>query len=312
MFPARPKLACINIDMDSLVHYAGIHGLPDSALPEGAKSLVDRLAFDRFHALLADAGVKGTWFVIGDDLGERGSAVLRKAVAEGHEPGNHTQRHTYSLSALPAEAIARDLSEGADTIERACGVRPRGFRAPGYTFTPAMYAALEAQGYAYGSSTFPAAPYYLAKAAVLGSQRLRGRVSASRLDVPQVLTAPRTPYLPDPENPYRRGRGRVPEMPITVEPLTAFPWIGTFLATMPEPAERLLWKSVSRLPFLNLELHGADLIDGSDGTGEALLAVQRDLNVPATRKIRRLSAIAKRMAGEFEVVTLLHASQRLP
>jgi hypothetical protein len=303
------RLACINIDLDGLNHYAAIHGLPAGALPDGAADLIDRVAIDRFTALCDDAGVKGTLFAIGSDLRDAGKASLRAAVAGGHEIGNHTDAHDYALARRTPEVIAADIRRGADEIEAACGIRPRGFRAPGYTFTAPMYGALVDQGYAYGSSVFPAAPYYLAKAAVLGLMRLRGSRSRSILDRPRVLGAPLLPYRPAPDEPYRRGDGAVPELPITVEPITRFPFIGTYVATLPAPVVFGLYRSIKRQPFLNLELHGVDLIDESDGTGPALPRAQRDLRVPASSKLARLAELLLRMRQDYEVVTLLEASR---
>lgn len=303
------RLACINIDLDALPHYAAIHALPAGALPPEASDLVDRVATARFVELCDGAGVKGTLFAVGRDVTAAGAALLRRATEAGHEVGNHTFAHDYTLARQAPADIASDISRGADALEAATGTRPRGFRAPGYTFTAAMYAALVQQGYAYGSSVFPAAPYYLAKAAVLGAQALRGRTSASMLDTPRVLAAPLEPYRPDPAAPYQRGGGAVPELPITVEPVTRFPFIGTFVTTLPAAAVFTMYRSIARGDFLNLELHGVDLLDQSDGTGAALPAVQRDLRVAAGTKIQRLAELLRRIRGDYEVVTLLAASR---
>jgi peptidoglycan-N-acetylglucosamine deacetylase len=143
---------------------------------------------------------------------------------------------------------------------------------------------------------------------VMGALALTGRRSRSVLDRPRVLAAPLLPYRPDPDEPYRAGDGAVPELPITVEPLTRFPFIGTFVATLPAGVVDVLYRRVARQPFLNLELHGIDLVDESDGAGPALARAQRDLRVPAARKQARLAELLGRIRGEYDVVTLLQAS----
>ena len=210
------RLACVTIDLDGLSHYAAIHAMPEGTLPASAEDLVDRVAIDRFLELCGNQQVPGTLFAIGNDLRDHGKASLRRAVENGHEVGNHTFWHRYALWQKGLSDVATDISRGADALEAATGVRPRGFRAPGYTFTAEMYRALVEQKYAYGSSVFPAAPYYVAKAVVLALQNLVGRQSASSLDRPRVLTAPLEPYRPDPAEPYRKGDGAVVELPITV------------------------------------------------------------------------------------------------
>ena len=305
------RQACITIDLDGLSHYAAIHALPAGALPASGEDLVDRVAIDRFLDLCDNHQIPGTLFAIGSDLREHGKAALRRAAQGGHEVGNHTFWHRYALGQQGTADVSTDIRRGADALEAACGVRPRGFRAPGYTFTAEMYRALVEQNYAYGSSVFPAAPYYLAKAVVLAVQNLAGRHSASSMDRPRVLTAPLEPYRPDPEEPYRKGDGSVVELPITVEPITRFPFIGTFVCTLPAMVVFSIYRNIVRQPFLNLELHGADLLDESDGTGSALPQLQRDLRVPATDKLARLAELLRRIKQDYEVVTLLTASAQV-
>jgi peptidoglycan/xylan/chitin deacetylase (PgdA/CDA1 family) len=305
------RIASISIDLDSLSHYCRIHALPEDALGPGGDTAVYRLAIDRFVELCQETGVRGTLFAVGQDL-QPGQAALAKAARSGFEIGNHTYWHDYALAQKSPAAISADILRGGDAIEAAVGKRPRGFRAPGYTFNAAMYRALEQQGYRYGSSVFPAAPYYLAKAGVLAYRRITGTHSAAILDRREVLGAPRLPYLPDPAHPYRRGLGRVPELPITVEPVSRLPFYGTAVVALPPAAVRALYLSVARLPFLNLELHGVDLMDASDGAGDELSRRQRDLQIPAARKRERLKSMLHRIAQDYDVKTLAEASQRLP
>jgi peptidoglycan/xylan/chitin deacetylase (PgdA/CDA1 family) len=124
------RLACINIDLDALPHYAAIHGLEDSALPRAGVDLVDRVATARFLELCDGAGVKGTLFAVGRDVGDAGARLLRGAVDAGHEVGNHTFAHDYTLARQAPADIAADISRCADTLEALTGTRPRGFRAP--------------------------------------------------------------------------------------------------------------------------------------------------------------------------------------
>ena len=96
--------------------------------------------------------------------------------------------------------------------------------------------------------------------------------------------------------------------PVTVDPLTRFPFLGTFVVTLPARLVFTLYRSVARQPFLNLELHGIDLIDASDGSGPALAKAQRDLRVPAGEKMARLGELIRRIREDYDVVTLLEAS----
>jgi peptidoglycan-N-acetylglucosamine deacetylase len=78
--------------------------------------------------ILEAAGARATFFVLGA-RGVTSPATLRRAVADGHEVGNHTWAH----SALPLcgpNFIRQTIRATSDFVERTTGVRPRVFRAP--------------------------------------------------------------------------------------------------------------------------------------------------------------------------------------
>jgi Predicted xylanase/chitin deacetylase len=77
-------------------------------------------------ALLGRHGARATFFVLGHKVGAR-EEVLRRALSEGHEVGNHSWNHHPRGRALP------DLAQLACTnaaIRNATGRRPALFRAP--------------------------------------------------------------------------------------------------------------------------------------------------------------------------------------
>lgn len=306
------RLACISVDLDSLHHYCRIHGLPESALDARARGLVYSTAVPRFRELLRSVGAPGTFFAIGEDLADPQAAdALREAHRAGIEVGNHSHSHDYALTRRAPESIREELVRAEEAILAATGTRPVGFRAPGYTLNAALYAATAERGYLYGSSTFPAAPYYGAKAAVMGALALMGRPSRSILDTPRVLLAPRTPYRPDPAQPYQRGSGAVLELPMTVTPGVRLPFIGTFAATMPLPAVHAAWRACRSDTLFNFELHAVDVLDANDGIPPQLVRQQRDLRVSSARKMERLSAIFRWLKEDADLVTLRVAAERL-
>jgi hypothetical protein len=314
-----PRLACLNIDLDGLRHYAGIHGVPAESLGPGGADAVARIASDRFCELLGGAGtgIPGTLFAIGEDLfvGSDtllpGGASLRRAAEAGHEIGNHTHHHRYDLARMSASEIAQEVEGGAAFIASAVGRRPVGFRAPGYTLSAPILAAAVEAGHRYDSSTYPAVPYYLAKASVLGWQRLRGRSSRAILDRPRVLAAPPLPYRPARDEPYAAGDLPLWELPISTEPWTRLPLIGTTVTTLPDRVFDVFYRGFRQREFLNLELHGIDLMDASDGAGELLPQHQPDLRIPAAKKLAKLRRLFARIAADYEIVTLANVAERL-
>jgi len=302
------KVCCLSVDLDEIHHYFAIHATAGSA--EGASTAVYDVALERFLDWSRRAQVPLTLFAVAEDL-QRAEVVrgLRRAEAAGHEVGNHTLNHRYDLVRLSREEQVRQVREATRCFERHLSQPVVGFRAPGYTMTEAVYEVLQDEGLEYSSSVFPCPYYYAAKAAVVGLLRLRGKVSRSILDHPRVLTAPAAPYRIG-ERYTERGAG-VLELPIGVTPWLRLPVIGTSLmAAGPRWAKRLC-ASLARRDLVNLEFHGIDLLDRTDGL-EALATRQRDLFVPLERKLSTLNAVVEQLRSQgVEFTTLRDAARRM-
>lgn len=304
-------LACVNVDLDSIPQYCRIHGLRDDNLPAETALAIYRRGLERFLELFALRRVPATFFAIGEDLLDEASAATLRAAAEaGHEIGNHTFSHDYALTRRTPAEIAEEVARGEEAIAAAVGRTPRGFRAPGYTLTPELYGVLLDRGYLYDSSVFPAAPYYAAKAGIIGARTLIRRPTRAVLDRPEVLLAPTKPYFPDPDEPYRRGHGKTIELPIAVAPFTRAPFIGTSALAFPRPAVKVIYRTLRGQPLLNFELHGIDLLDEDDLHFPALARRQPDLKVPRSLKRERLKEILTWISNDFEIVTLEAAAHR--
>lgn len=304
------RLASVSVDLDSLPHYFRIQGLDESQLDDRARELVSKVAIDRCLELFD--GRPATFFAIGEDLADPclGQA-LKRAHSANVEIASHSFAHDYSLSRRPPEEIAADLKAADEAITAAVGARPSGFRAPGYTLSPALLQAVAAQGYGYDSSAFPAVPYYSAKALVMGALRLMGRPSRALLDSPRVLLAPRVPYRPDLRAPYSVGSAPLVELPMAVGPLTRLPFIGTFVTQLPWPVVKATYLTLKPDPLINFELHAIDVLDESDGVPAVLARQQRDVKVPAVEKMARLKEVFGWLWSDGEPVTLAEASKRL-
>lgn len=85
-------------------------------------------ATPRILDALAARNVKATFFVLGRHA-DRWPELVRRVAAEGHALGNHGWHHR-KLHIRGPGYVRRDLMMGTESIERACGVRPRVFRAP--------------------------------------------------------------------------------------------------------------------------------------------------------------------------------------
>jgi len=106
--------------------------------------------------LLAAKRVHATFFCLGW-VAARHPALLREIAARGHEVASHGWDHRLATTFTP-EGFRADLRRTADAITAACGVVPRGYRAPSFSVAPSnlwVFDVLRDEGYAYSSSVFP-------------------------------------------------------------------------------------------------------------------------------------------------------------
>lgn len=163
--------------------------------------------------LLRRHDVRATFFVVGEVAAEYPELIERIGDA-GHELGSHGHTHT-PLHDLSRESLDRELAASTEAIEAAAGVRPVGFRAPNFSLdeeTEWAFEVLEANGYRYDSSVFPA-----------------------RTPMYGVRDAPVEPYPVAPESPFREPAappdGGLVEFPLSVaHPTLRVPVAGGFYA----------------------------------------------------------------------------------
>lgn len=108
--------------------------------------------------LFAEAGVKATLFTLGW-VAERYPAILRRAVAEGHEIASHGYDHVRVFTMTPAQ-FREDIAKTRAILEDASGVAITGYRAPSFSIdkrNPWAHEELARAGYAYSSSVAPIA-----------------------------------------------------------------------------------------------------------------------------------------------------------
>lgn len=297
------RLFSVSVDLDGLGCYAAVHGLPEASLDERALRAVPEVALGRFAELFGGLGLRATFFAIGRELEEvpGAAAALAGAARAGHEVGSHSWAHDYALAKRAPAEIDADLARCDEVIERATGRAPRGFRAPGYTLSKALLGSLRRRGYLYDSSLLPSPPYYAAKAVALGLHRLAGRRSSSILGGIGQLFGRRGPH---------RLSG-VRELPIATLPFLRGPVIGTVALAAPARLAQALARAAFAQGHLNLELHGIDLLDATDGPSPRLARLQPGLRLPAAVKARRLRALLAGLLRDCEACTLQQAAERL-
>ena len=281
----REPCTLVSVDLDDVACYHAIHGLGEPA-PEMHALVLER-CLPRFLDLFAELNVKATFFVVGRDLerdrasGAKGEAVLRRALADGHELANHGHAHAYDLVTWSRDAVRADL-RACDAALRELGADPLGFRAPGYTHDTALLEVVRELGYAYDSSSLPSPLYYAAKLGAIALYAITGRPSRSLARGASSFMGSTAPHR----------RGELWELPMSVTPRLRLPLIGTSLLCTPDGIARRLAEAARRLPYFHLELHALDLADGErDGYAPALRSRQPELRTALPLKQRRLRSL---------------------
>lgn len=280
-------LCCaISVDLDEIPNYCAIHGVQ---LHELNTTAVYDVALPRLQSFADKHALPLTLFAIGRDL-ERAeaAATVRRLARAGHEIANHSLDHFYDLTRRPRDVMLEQVRGCSERVEAITGAAPKGFRAPGYVTTQALYDVLAEVGLEYSSSVFPCPWYYAPKVAAIGVKALRGRPSASLVDDPRVLTAPSGPYRVGKPY-YRRGSGLV-ELPIGVTHGVRLPFIGTSLTLAGPRGAGWLTRRMLGAELVNLELHGIDVLDRGDGLA-ALAEYQPDVRVCVERKLQTLDRV---------------------
>ena len=131
--------------------------------------VIPRSAWDQFPLRVGEAArrcldlfdrhdAKATFFTLGW-VAERDPALVREIVARGHELGSHGYDHVKVCGQTRDEFLA-DVVKTKALLEDIAGVPVNGYRAAGFSITPATpwaYDALAQAGHVYSSSSHPIA-----------------------------------------------------------------------------------------------------------------------------------------------------------
>ncbi|MEY3025704.1 MAG: hypothetical protein RLZZ238_601 [Planctomycetota bacterium] len=146
----------LSFDIEDWFHIVDVAELEDPATWEGRSSLVERRT-DEILETLSRFGVRATFFILGW-IADRHPALVRRIAEAGHELGSHSYWHR-RVYTLEQEEFRTDTIRSLDAIEAACGIRPRGYRAPSFSILPGAEWALDVLldcGIHWDASLFPA------------------------------------------------------------------------------------------------------------------------------------------------------------
>jgi polysaccharide deacetylase family protein (PEP-CTERM system associated) len=111
---------------------------------------------DRVLQIFSDAGVSGTFFVLGW-VAQRSPGLVRRIHALGHEIACHGMSHEFVYRQTP-EQFRAETRQSKRLLEQTIGQPVRGYRASTYSITRKAMWALDIlldEGFEYDSSIFP-------------------------------------------------------------------------------------------------------------------------------------------------------------
>ncbi|MCX8036924.1 MAG: polysaccharide deacetylase family protein [Candidatus Sumerlaeia bacterium] len=219
--------------------------------------------------MFSDLGIAATFFVVGADAQIPWKRkILEKVLDEGHEVANHSFNHALQMGQFGRQQVENEILDCQKTLSETLQVQARGFRAPGYSYSPQVLEVLEHNGFWYDASLLPTR-----WGSVL--RWIARRISTTpNSPVPQFDAGAGGHKTTRPFWATEAGQGvlheklacesrPLVEVPVSVTPRLRFPMHGGigFLLGKRYVTEAI--KAIRRSRhFLNYVIHGMDLVDG--------------------------------------------------
>jgi peptidoglycan/xylan/chitin deacetylase (PgdA/CDA1 family) len=218
MKSSKPKkVASLSLDLDNQWSYMKTHG--DNAW-ESHPSYLD-WAVPRILEFLDQRSLKITFFIVGKDaVIDANKPALRSIGDAGHEVGNHSFNHEPWLHLYSEQELDDELSNAEEAIESATGVKPRGFRGPGFSLSPATLRVLQRRGYRYDATVFPNLLNPLARAYFFATSSLTPEEKEQRKELFGTWRDALRPVSPFQ---WRIDEATLFELPVTTMPIFKTP-----------------------------------------------------------------------------------------
>ena len=308
---STPKpLASLSLDLDNQWSYMKTHG---DAGWETLPSYLD-VVVPRVLEILRRQNLTITFFVVGLDAAQPSNHAVLKSIADaGHEIGNHSYHHEPWLHLYSQDELEHEFTCAETSIQRATGQHPRGFRGPGFSFSPAVLELLARRGYEYDASTFPtflgpiARLYYFAKSSLSKEQSSQRKALFGSA---KEGFRPLKPYR------WQTPAGPLTEIPVTTMPIARVPIhlsYVLYLATYSRAIALLYWNTALTLcrwtgTQPSLLLHPLDFM-GKEDCPE--LAFFPAMQTEAAPKLEVAQQVLQAFAQSFQVVPMRQHAQTL-
>jgi polysaccharide deacetylase family protein (PEP-CTERM system associated) len=156
--PGSRDITIVNamtVDVEDYFQVSAFDGVVPRSRWDQMECRVERNT-ERLLTILGNAGVRGTFFVLGW-VADRYPALVRAIAAGGHEIASHGYAHRLVYDTTPAQ-FREDIRRSKTVLESACGAAVVGYRAPSFSITQRSLWALDVlieEGFQYDASIFP-------------------------------------------------------------------------------------------------------------------------------------------------------------
>ena len=298
------SLASVSLDLDNQWSYMKIHG---DAGWETYPSYLDTFVPHVLQAL-DDLDLNITFFIVGQDAAlDENRESLQEIAYRGHEIGNHSFHHESWLHTYTRDQLKEEIDLAEMHIQRVTGQLTRGFRGPGFSWSPELLEVLQEKGYTYDASTLPTYIGPLARMYYFWTAKLTKEEREERKELFGSFSngfRPIKPYY------WKLKDGkRLLELPVTTIPVIKTPFHLSYLLYLSGISEGLMnlylntaiqgCRATGTQPsFL---LHPLDLI-GGDQVPE--LKFFPGMNISSERKIEIFSKVMRKLEKYFELVNM--------
>ena len=297
------QVGALSLDLDNKWSYLKTRG--DENWRDYPSYLSDVVPL--FLEFLGERELEITVFVVGKDAELPGHESLLQEIADaGHEIGNHSYRHEPWLHRYHDDEVEDEIQRSTETIQKATGIRPIGFRGPGYSVTESVFESLVRHGYTYDATTLPTWIGPLARAYYF---RTTGLTAADRRQRDALFGRWSDGFKPN--RPYLRAVNgtKLLEIPVTTMPLLKVPIHVSYLHQLAGVSERLAdvyLESALRLCRIagyapSVLLHPPDFLGAGDAEElEFFPAMAQD----GEAKRQRLARLLDRITDRYELKPL--------
>jgi len=303
--------ASLSLDLDNEWSYLKTRG---DASWTSFPSYLD-VVVPRFLSMMRRLDLRVTVFIVGQDaVLEKNAAALRSIAEAGHEIGCHSFNHEPWLHLYSREQLRDELTRATDAITSVTGVRPTGFRGPGFSLSETTLETLVELGYRYDCTTFPTYIGPLARQYYFWTARLDKDDRARR----DALFGTFADGL-RPLHAYRWdiGGDSLVEIPVTTFPVVKIPMHFSYLLYLAQLAPALA------LPYFaaglaacqglriapSLLLHPLDFLDAADVA--AALRFFPAMSLGREKKLATLERLLGYYARRFEIVPVGEHAERV-